>query len=115
MMRLKAGIKRSDPAGSWLGRVAQAHLETLRKVERLGEGQCAVGTAANFSRGAWCQSCWERQGLPRRGCTGGCRRRRRAAMAMKTILVPIPDTAVQTAAIEIALMVAKPVAAMSKP
>jgi hypothetical protein len=30
-------------------------------------------------------------------------------MAMKTILVPIPDTAVQTAAIEIALMVAKAV------
>jgi hypothetical protein len=31
-------------------------------------------------------------------------------MAMKTILVPIPDTAVHTAAIEIALMVAKAVA-----
>jgi hypothetical protein len=30
-------------------------------------------------------------------------------MAMKTILVPIPDTAVDTAAIEIALMVAKAV------
>src|SRR5665809_22697 len=48
--------------------------------------------------------------MNRRRCMGRCRRKRRAAMAMKTILVPIPDTAVNTPAIEIALMVAKAVA-----
>jgi hypothetical protein len=37
-----------------LGRVAQVHLEALRNVERLGEEQRAVETAANFSRGARC-------------------------------------------------------------
>src|SRR5919106_1710917 len=48
----------------WRGRVAQVHLEALRKVERLGEEQRAVGTAANFSLCAW--TFGERQSLTRR-------------------------------------------------
>jgi hypothetical protein len=40
--------------GQWRGRVAQVHLEALRKFGRLGQEQRGVETAANFSRGAWC-------------------------------------------------------------
>jgi hypothetical protein len=59
-------IENNRRPASWRGRVAQVQLEALRKVERLGEEQHALGTGANLSRGAECYLYWQHQGLTRR-------------------------------------------------
>jgi hypothetical protein len=43
---------RAKPVGAAVQ--PKSTVEALGKIERFGEEQRPVGTAANFSRGAWC-------------------------------------------------------------
>jgi hypothetical protein len=54
-MPLEIGVHRHTIAPAQLARpCSPSPPRALRKVERLGEEQRVVETAANFSRGAWC-------------------------------------------------------------